>query len=138
MKERELLNQIQLAFSRVGARLFRNNVATAWAGKVTRPHKRMLIEVNPGDVIIKQARPLHAGLCEGSSDLIGWTPVKITSEDVGRTVAIFTGVEVKCGRTRTTPEQAAWHDSILRAGGLSRVARSVEDALELLTWGKHG
>jgi VRR-NUC domain len=135
--ERELLNKIQIAFSRVGARLFRNNTGMGWAGKIVRPHKKMLVEISPSDVLIRQARPLNAGLCEGSSDLIGWTPVTITQSDVGKRVAIFTAVEVKYGSTRTTVAQAAWHDAIIRAGGLSKIARSVDDALDLLTWGKH-
>lgn len=132
MAEREILNQIILAYSRIGARLFRNNVGVGWAGKVSRPHKRMTIEVGPGDIVIRNARPLHAGLCEGSSDLIGWTPLKITEDDVGKTIAVFTAIEIKYGKTATTPAQAAFTNVVLKSGGLSCIARSVEDALNLL------
>lgn len=132
MAERDIIQKIILAYSRIGARIFRNNTGMGWAGKVSRPHKRMLIQVDPGDIIIRQARPLHAGLCEGSSDLIGWTPMKITQDDVGKTVAIFTAIEVKYGSTRTTKEQASFTDAVLRSGGLSCIARSVDDALSIL------
>jgi hypothetical protein len=54
------------------------------------------------------------------SDLLGWT-----TEDE---VAIFTAIECKGARTRTTPEQVAFIDVVRRAGGRAGIARSVEDA----------
>jgi hypothetical protein len=74
-------------------------------------------------VLIHDARPLHAGLCEGSSDLIGWTPVTITPDMVGTTIAVFTAVEVKTGRVRVTEAQTRFLDAVTAAGGIARVAR---------------
>jgi hypothetical protein len=63
--------------------------------------------------------------------LIGWTTIdrwgKFASEGVAP-IAIFTAVEVKGPRTRITPEQLAFIDTVRRAGGRAGVARSVEEA----------
>lgn len=41
-------------------------------------------------------RVVSAGLsADGSSDEIGWTPITITQEMVGKTVAVFTAAEIK-------------------------------------------
>lgn len=128
MSEREIEKQIALEASRRGVTLFRNNVGMGWAGKwVQQPN---------GDVLIKNARPLHAGLCEGSSDQIGWTPVKITGDMIGLELAVFTAVEVKNGtRGCLTPEQRNFLERLEDAGGIAIEARSVEDLIGgLSTW----
>lgn len=103
-----------------GTRLFRNNSAVAWvASRTTR---------NPdGSLTLHDPRPLHAGLCVGSSDLIGWTPHVITAADVGRTVAIFTAVEAKTLRGRASDAQIRFIEAVRAAGGLATVARSTDD-----------
>lgn len=113
MTEHDLLNAIRLAASRHGARLFRNNVAKGWVGR--------LVSHRGGTVVLADARPLHAGLCTGSSDLIGW-------DAVGR----FLAVEGKMGRTRTTDDQAAFLAAVEAAGGVAVLARSVEDVVAAL------
>jgi hypothetical protein len=127
MAESKIQREIQLAAPKLGARLFRNNVALGWVGKSTRFKKVEQITVRPGDVVVRCARPLHAGLCVGSSDLIGWVPITITAEMVGRTVAVFSGVEVKTTDTHATEDQSAFIDVICKAGGIGLVARSVSD-----------
>lgn len=124
MNEANLMRAIQLACSRGATRLFRNNVAQAWVGKPEqRPHA-FITTVNPGDVVIRNARPLHAGLCTGSSDLIGWT-----QRDGA---ALFTAVEVKTATGRATPEQVNFVEQVTAAGGVAGIVRSVEDAERLL------
>ena len=71
--EMNTLRGILLHCGRGATRLFRNNVAGAWVGQSRRFSRAETVVVQPGDVLIRNARPLHAGLCEGSSDLIGWT-----------------------------------------------------------------
>ena len=115
MTEQSLRKQVQLAASRVGARLFRVNTGSAWVGRViSRPF--------PGGVTLEDARPIRMGLVTGGADLIGW------SAD-GRFVAI----ELKTGRLQATAEQEAFLTAVRAAGGLAGVARSPEDALAILT-----
>jgi hypothetical protein len=69
----------------------------------------------------------------GSADLIGYRSITITPEMVGQQVAVFTSIEVKTPTGRLRPEQQAWLDTVQAAGGIAGVARSVEDALRIMT-----
>lgn len=111
MKETDLLRHIQVAASKTGARLLRNNVG-------------MLKDENGTYV--------RYGLGTGSSDLIGWTPVKVTPEMVGLTIAVFTAIEGKVGYAKTTTEQDQFIAAVLQAGGIAGVARSEKDALDII------
>lgn len=124
MNEANLMRSILLACSRGATRLWRNNVAQAWVGKLEQAPRAFVTTVYPGDVLIRNARPLHAGLCTGSSDLIGYT--------VRNGVAVFTAVEVKTATGRATPEQRQFLDVVGGAGGIAGVARSVDEAVRLL------
>jgi len=108
--EQQLIKQILLMHSHQG-RLFRNNVAKAWVGDV--------IAQTSSYITLQNYRRLHAGLAVGSSDLIGWTSQN------GQ--AIFTAVEVKAGRTRTTKQQQAFVDTVNCKGGLGLIVRSCDD-----------
>jgi hypothetical protein len=121
--EKDLQNKILLAVGRGDTRLFRNQVGTGWYG---------CIDVRGrGDVLIRGARPLRAGLCPGSSDLIGWRTVTVTPEMVGRRIAVFAAVEVKSARGRISAEQQQFLEVVRSAGGIAGVARSVEEARRL-------
>ena len=67
-----------------------------------------------------------------SSDLIGPLPVKITPEMLGKTVAIFTAIEVKPeGWKETgiayTKAQRAYINHVKALGGIAGFAQSVQD-----------
>ena len=96
--ERAIQNEILLSASEAGWTLWRNNVGVGWQGQYTR--------LPDGSILIQDPRPLHAGLCVGSSDLIGWRPLLIGPEHVGTTIAQFTGIEVKTKRGRESIAQA--------------------------------
>lgn len=102
-----------IAATKAGARLFRQNVGRAWVGAV--------VSQSPGRLVLTNYRPLHAGLCAGSSDLIGWTPD-------GR----FLAVEVKSERGRLTGQQERFIEAVRLAGGHAGDARSVEDAMRII------
>lgn len=125
MSEMNLLRSILLACSRGPTRLFRQNVGQGWVGQSRRFSRAETVVVQPGDVLIRNARPLQAGLCEGSSDLIGWT------QRDGR--AVFTAVEVKAERGRVTDGQRQFIDVVSSAGGIAGVVRSVDEALALIS-----
>lgn len=91
----------------LGARLFRNNV---------------------GLLRDAQGTYVHYGLCIGSSDVIGWTPVVIGPEHVGRTLAVFTAFECKVGRNTTTVEQGDFIAAVKAQGGIAAVVRRLSDA----------
>ena len=128
MSEHVIQQQILLAHSSGTTRLWRNNVGTGWAGqatKVTGGNLRAVSQaLRPGDVVIRQGRPLHAGLCVGSSDLIGYRQVN--------GIAQFVALEVKSATGRATKEQVQFLDHIQAAGGLAGIARSVDDAAAIL------
>ena len=136
MTEQQTQQQIRLALSRGPVRLWRNNVGTGWAGATTTVTTANLgqlrASLRPGDVIIRNGRPLHAGLCIGSSDLIGLRSMTVSPAMVGRQVAVFAAVEVKSATGRLKPEQSAFIDQVWQMGGLSGVARSVNDAAGIL------
>jgi RNase P/RNase MRP subunit p29 len=118
MQENEFSKRLLLALPR-HVRLFRNNTGTGWVGKVVKRLSDILV--------IKDPRPLHAGLCEGSSDYIGWTEKVITSEMVGQKVAVFTAVETKTKRGRVSSEQENFVARIRDAGGIAFVAKELSD-----------
>lgn len=126
------LNTLLIAISRGSTRMFRNSVGLGWIGQTVRVTKPIQMLVYPGDVVVKKARALHAGLATGSADLIGFKSYVVQPEDVGRRVAVFVSMEAKEGTGRMSPEQKNWRDQVQAAGGIAGEVRSVEDALRLL------
>jgi len=108
MNEAGLMREIQLYWSNLGHRLFRNNV---------------------GHAQTKDGRYITFGLAPGSSDLIGFKRVKITQDMVGKTIAVFSAIEVKGPRGRATTEQVDFLATVTNLGGHAKLAYSVEDSL---------
>jgi hypothetical protein len=128
MSEHEIQQRILLACGSGSVRLWRNNVGTGWAGQATKITpgniRAVAAALRPGDVIVRQGRPLHAGLCVGSSDLIGYRQVD--------GMAQFVALEVKSTTGRPTKEQGQFIDHINGAGGLAGIVRNVADAQTML------
>jgi hypothetical protein len=117
MSETVIMRDIHLAISKIGARIFRNNVGvfkTAAGGRI------------------------RTGLCVGSSDLIGLTPRVITADMLGRQVAIFTAIEVKSAKGGLKKEQKAFLAMVKNAGGIAIVARNVDEAIQKIEVGDNG
>jgi hypothetical protein len=72
------------------------------------------------------------GLCTGSSDLIGFTSKTITADDVGKTIAVFTAIEIKTEKGRVSEPQKRFIEMVKRFGGISGVCRSIEEAQKLV------
>lgn len=125
--EAQIQQDIQIAWTKKGGRLFRNNVGLGWIGKVIRSPMETGVRLYPGDVLIRKARPLHAGLNIGSGDLIGWEPVTITPEMVGKTLAVFASIEVKDDKGRVSDEQNQWMKQVNESGGIAKVLRSASE-----------
>ena len=111
--ETDLQQRIRLALgTHPDARLFRNQV-----GSLPDP---------------RTGRPVQFGLARGSADLIGWRTITITPEMVGQRLAVFTSIEVKTERGRVRPEQHAWLSTVQQSVGIAGIARSVQDANDLV------
>lgn len=111
--ETVIQQQIRLALgTRSDLRLFRNNT-----GSLPDP---------------RTGRPIQFGLAKGSADLIGLRTVTITPDMVGRQMAVFTSLEIKTPTGRATPEQRNWLEMVRSRGGLAGIARSVQDANEII------
>ena len=110
--EQTIQQQIRLACGTGSTRLFRNNTGT---------------------LRDQQGRPVQFGLAKGSADLIGWRTIAIGPEHIGQRIAVFTSIEVKTPTGRVSPEQRQWLEAVQTAGGIAGVARSVEDALRIVT-----
>lgn len=132
MSDTSFLNKIALAIARGPTRAFRNSIGLGWVGQSRRISAVETIQVNPGDVVIRRARPLHAGLLKGSGDLVGWHTVEVTPEMVGRRVAVFLSLEGKQGTDRSSPEQIHWRNQVAQAGGIAAEVRRPEDASEAI------
>lgn len=114
MKESSFQKLVMLALSRRGDTVFRNHVGLGVFGTIQR---------GPGVVSVHNPRVLQCGLHVGSGDLIGWRPVTVTADMVGKTLAVFLSVEVKTAKGRLRPEQKAWMDAVNAAGGIAVVER---------------
>jgi len=112
MKERDIQNSIMLALSEAGCTVWRQNTGLAWVGDPTM--------LSNGDVILKNPRRLHVGLCKGSSDIIGMHHGQ------------FMAVEVKAKGGRVTDDQSRFISIVNERGGVAGVARSVGDALAII------
>ncbi len=111
--EAQVLAQVRLDAGRQGITLYRNNVGMAYDSSGRAIRYGLLNESSRVNQIMK------------SSDLIGITPVIITQEMVGRTLGVFTAVEVKregWGYKGTDREvaQKAFLDLVISMGGIGR------------------
>jgi hypothetical protein len=114
VSETYIQQQIRLALgTRPDLRLYRNN-----CGSLPDPRTGRLVTF---------------GLARGSADLIGWRTLVITPDMVGQRVAVFTSLEIKTPTGRLAPAQRHWLHAVEGAGGIAGVARSVADALRIVT-----
>jgi len=120
MIETELMKRIQITLAKCGARLFRNNNALAWAGTVQRWPEPTIVKVNPSDIVIRNARPIHAGLGPDTADLVGF------SVQNGK----FISCEVKVPGKKPTAEQYNWLNAVHAAHGIAFWADSEESAIK--------
>lgn len=116
MSEIDLVRQLQLEASSRGHRLWRNNSGVGWVGPQVRVTHPMMVMMYPGDVLLRKARALHAGLAPGSSDLIGLT-----------SSGQFLAVEVKMPKKQATTGQKSFLETIQDLGGHGILARTIDD-----------
>ena len=112
--ETNIQQRIRLALgTRQDVRLFRNQV-----GQLPDP---------------RTGRPVQFGLARGSADIVVWKTIEVTPDMVGQKLAVFTSIEVKTSTGRLTGPQRNWMHTVQTAGGFAGVARSPEDALQIIS-----
>lgn len=126
MNETSIQTELRLEASRLGMFLWRNNSGAC------RDVTGRVIRYGLGNDSARLNEHFK------SSDLVGFTPMLITQEHVGKTVAVFTGVECKRSDWRGHPTdkreiaQQAFLDTIKRGGGMAGFATSVSDLYTII------
>lgn len=112
--EKDIERTLILHASQCGATMFKNNV---------------------GKLRDERGNIVTFGLCKGSSDLIGWTPVTVTPDIVGKKIAVFTAIEVKLnknGKYKATDDQKRFISAVLNNGGFAGVADCKKDLEDII------
>tara|TARA_B100000242_G_scaffold7859_1_gene5194 strand:- start:12248 stop:12520 length:273 start_codon:yes stop_codon:yes gene_type:complete len=81
----------------------------------------------------RTGRYVQFGLAKGSSDLIGFKKIKITEDMIGQEIAQFVSIEIKTEKGKLTTQQNNWLTFINKAGGITGVARSINDVFKILS-----
>lgn len=126
MSETNDLRLMMLALGKdcKNVRIFRNNTGKAYqANKVLRVGNT---------ITLTDYRVVEAGLCVGSSDLIGLTMITITPDMIGKQVAVFTAIEGKTNRGVASEAQNNFINMVNNFGGIAGVARGEQQAVELI------
>jgi hypothetical protein len=125
-RETSLLAEIRIALGKHAShtRLFRNPRGLFWAGK--------LMDRKGSVVVLQHAQQIECGLCDGASDLIGWTTIEITPEMVGRKIAVFTSPEVKVPGASRRETQFTWRNNVLEAGGIAGIVKTPQECVDLV------
>ncbi|MGB0405586.1 MAG: hypothetical protein ACPGDB_05335 [Fusobacterium sp.] len=122
MKESFVLKAIQSSAPLFKCILFRNNVG-------------MFQIFEKG-----KKRVVRTGLGKGSSDLIGYTRRQVTPDMVGKTIAIFTAIEVKKGDWKQGKKfnehentQKLFLDKVVEDGGIADFSSSIEEFINIVS-----
>lgn len=116
--ETNIVRECLIRASKLNARLWRQQSGMGWIGRSIVIDKLERVDVFPGDVVIRQARPFHAGF-EGLADTGGYCMVD--------GLPVITQVEVKTATGTVRPEQRKWISFIRSIGGRAGIARSADD-----------
>lgn len=88
-----------------------------------------------GKYKLADGRYLSSGVGgNGGSDGIGWVPLVITKEMVGRKVAVFLAVEVKTPKSKSpeNPLQVNFIRAVNEDGGIGIITKSLEESIEYI------
>ncbi|MDW8332823.1 MAG: VRR-NUC domain-containing protein [Bacteroidia bacterium] len=110
-KEKKVIERVVAAAKKRGVTLMRNP-----AGVFTLP----------------TGKRVSFGLAKGAADLIGWTPVVIGPEHVGKKIAVFCAVEVKTKNTAVSGAQKRFLEKVAADGGAAEVFRENQDLQQLI------
>jgi hypothetical protein len=103
-------SRLRLDYGELGYRLWRNNVGVL-PDRTGRPVRYGLANETPA-----MNRAFKSG------DLVGWRPVLITPEMVGKLLAQFVSLEAKRPKGRVMEAQERWRDLVNAAGGYAVIS----------------
>jgi hypothetical protein len=112
MKESKIQNDIRIACNTGSTRAWRNNIAK--------------LQV--------KGQWVNFGIpSKGGSDLIGLHTMEIQPKHIGKSVAVFVAIEVKTPTGKPSPEQIRFIEFAKKSGAIAGIARSPEEATNLIT-----
>lgn len=117
MTEHDIQNSIRIALAHRNIYTERMNAGKFWGGKVLAHDGRHLVLDNPTQVI---------GAAPGTADLVGFRPLQVTPDMVGKTIAQFVAIEVKKPGERPRENQLRYLRMINQRGGVGVWADDVE------------
>lgn len=126
---------VRLRATAWGLKLFRNN-----SGVLPNPETNVPVRFGLGNESKKINKELKSG------DLVGWTPVTITPEMVGKTIAVFTNIEAKAigfKHRETYPVKSReygqnnFNQLVLNAGGIAGFASCDADVDYIINYFHH-
>lgn len=79
------------------------------------------------------ARRFSTGLPAGFPDLFGFRTITVTPGMVGKEIAVFCGIEIKKPDGKVRPVQRNMLDYLQERGARAGIARSCEDAEQILS-----
>lgn len=130
--ETALVQRILRNFNKGPVRLFRRNAGMGWAGRVERVPETKTMVIRPQDVVIRNARPLHAG-DTGTPDMDGWVSIEVTPEMFGKRIAVACYLEAKSATGAAKKEQLAFLRVATEHGCRAGIVRSEDDVRRVLT-----
>lgn len=114
--EVDLYGELLVEATRLGNRLFRNNVGRA----------------RYRDAQGQQYTVPYGVGGPGGSDFVGWKSVVVTPEMVGTTIAQFTACEVKSRKGKLTPAQENFLRMVASSGGCALTVRAASELQEAM------
>jgi hypothetical protein len=126
-KHEQIVKQIQIDWTRENrGRLWPNRTGKAWRGK------RFDLRGCSGGMVVGLKNPvlLKYGLCNGSSDLIGFE----FDDFVVCQAPIFCSIEVKTKNDKLKPDQKDWLSMVNKFNGRAYVAYETDDGYKLERW----
>lgn len=121
--EKSILNETLVAVTALPETMaWRNNTGSAWQGKRVTGSVGTLVMLEPGMVILREARPVTFGL-PGSPDIIGVRRQRAIGAEIKSDDGVQADLQIRF--------QRAWE----KAGGLYVLARSADEVVEVLIRG---
>lgn len=110
MNESNLTKRIMLALPEI-VRVFRNHV---------------------GAVKDQKGTWHQFGLPRGSADLVGYSKIEVTQDMVGKTIPVFTSLEVKTNKGKQHEAQLKWEAGMRKINAIHGVVRTPDDAEQIV------